>query len=127
MSEFSRIVEFINEANIPAKFKIKILDVLFTVLRTNHLRTIRKGDNKTKDFKMSVNKYQKLIDIIKDKVQLNRVYTVTWMYKETSNAISLEVTPDKIIIFGAIMRSNKNHTKLYPKAINRIHLDNKEF
>jgi hypothetical protein len=127
MFKVTSIVEFINEALLPAKFKIKILDTLFTVLRTTHLREIRNGDNKTKDFKMSVDKYQNLINLIKDKVHLNRVYTITWIYEDTSNAISLEVTVDKIIVFGAIMRSNKNYTKLYPKAINRIHLDNKPF
>lgn len=118
----SSFYNYINEATLPWSFKAEIKGVIYEIVRTQHLRDKRVNDSKPKDFKMSKAKYQRLFDLSMDNMTKNIAYTITWTFNNKSNAISLEKDGDKLYIFGSIMNSSSDYTKLYQKAQHRIHL-----
>ena len=122
MYNFPKFRDWLLEASLPPDFDILVNNTTFHIIRTKHLRDKRSGDFKPKDFAMSKNKYIRLFELIYNKISNNIAYSVTWTYNNKNNIISFEKDNDEILIFGAIMNSNIEYTKLYVKARNRIHL-----
>lgn len=118
----SSFYEYITEGSLPWDFKLTINSDIYEIIRTIHLRDKRGNDPKPKDFKMSKSKYKKLIELSINKITKNIAYTITWTFNNKSNAISLEKEDNKLYVFGAIMNSSGDYSKLYKKAQHRIHL-----
>ncbi len=116
----------LNEEVKAIEFDIIIDNIVYKVIRGPHLLEIRDGDNKPKDYILSINKYQELFTRLfkrLDEVDLKKPVSITWNNKNsTSNIISFDVKKNTIKIFGCIVNSPKNHAKLYPKYTNRIHV-----
>lgn len=116
----------LNEEVKAIEFDIIICNIVYKVIRGPHLLEIRDGDNKPKDYILSINKYQELFTRLfkrLDEVDLKKPVSITWNNKNsTSNIISFDVKKNTIKIFGCIVNSSKNHAKLYPKYTNRIHV-----
>lgn len=111
-------IDILNEANLPQFFDIEINGEIFKIIRDDHLLEIRKGENKPKDFKMSKNKYQKLISLTLN-YKTNLLTCFIWGKDGKFNGISIIKTDNKIRIIGAIMNAKKEES-IYPKAKNRI-------
>ena len=108
----------LNEAVKDKQFKIVINDIEYTVIRDNHLIQKRKGDPKSKDFKMTKNKYQEVLQNL-DKINIEEPFSFTWTINNKSNIISASLKNKIITIFGAIMNSDKPEEKLYSDVTNR--------
>lgn len=115
-----------NEEVKVIEFDINIDGNTYKVIRGLHLVEIRDGDNKPKDYILSINKYQELFTRLfkmLNEVNLKKPISITWTNKNTtSNIISFDIKKNTIKVFGCIVNSSKNHTKLYPKYTNRIYV-----
>ena len=118
----------INESVKEKIFTITINDFNYTIDRRGHLLTKRKGDNKPKDFKMSKEKYKKLIiSVLNSNLNLEKPISVTWTDNGKSNVISLDMKDSNIFsIFGAIMNSDKPEDELYKAAEQRLKINLKD-
>ena len=108
----------LNEVVKDKQFKIIINNIEYTVIRDNHLTQKRKGDLKPKDFKMTKNKYQEVLQNL-DKINIEEPFSFTWTINNKSNIISASIKDKTITIFGAIMNSDKSEEKLYSDVTNR--------
>ena len=108
----------LNEVVKDKQFKIIINNIEYTVIRDNHLTQKRKGDPKPKDFKMTKNKYQEVLQNL-DKINIEEPFSFTWTINNKSNIISASIKDKTITIFGAIMNSDKSEEKLYSDVTNR--------
>lgn len=109
-------------------FDIKVDGIVYKVIRDNHLLSKRKGDNKPKDFKMSKEKYKKLItNVLNSNLNLEKPISVTWIDNGKSNVISLDMKDSNTFsIFGAIMNSDKPEDELYKAAEQRLKINLKD-
>lgn len=116
----------LNEEVKVIEFDINIDGNTYKVIRGPHLVEIRDGDNKPKDYILSINKYQELFTRLfkrLNEINLRKPISITWTNKNTtSNIISFDIKKNNIKVFGCIVNSSKNHTKLYPKYTNRIYV-----
>lgn len=114
----------LNEEVKVEEFFISVDGTQYKVIRGPHLQELRDGDNKPKDYILSINKYTELFTRFfkrKDEVNLSKPISITWQNKNTtSNIISFDIKKKTIKIFGCIVNASKDHTKLYPKYTNRI-------
>ena len=105
----------INESVKEKIFTININDINYIIDRRGQLLTKRKGDNKPKDFKMSKEKYKKVIQqALNSDLDLTKSFSLTWEDKGKSNILSLIMKDNNTFsIFGAIMNSDKPEEELY--------------
>ena len=109
-------------------FEVKVNDIAYKVIRDSHLLAKRKGDNKPKDFKMSKEKYKRLIiNVLNSRLNLEKPISVTWTDNGKSNVISLDMKDSNTFsIFGAIMKSDKSEDELYKAAEQRLKINIKD-
>lgn len=121
--ELYNLLEAVRETT----FIININSNKYTITRDWHLLQNRNGDIKQKDFAMTISKYKQLFNIffnINHSLDITKPISLTWynIKDNKSNIISFELNKQNIKIFGAIMNSSKDESKLYPRFTNRIHL-----
>lgn len=115
----------INESVKDIRFKIIVDSKEYTVIRDSHLLQKRKGDAKPKDFNVSKSKYQKLFtEALKSNMNLNKAFSIEWQSNNGKyNIISAILVKDVFEVFGAIMNTSKDSSKLYPVAKQRLNLN----
>ncbi len=118
------MIAFINwlfEAKLPKKFKVQIENKVYNVIRTSHVLTPRNGDYKPRDFKMSIEKYQKVLSTAFHKIIDNKPTTITWT--DTKNNAMVVVFENEILyIISVINNSDRDNKKLFDKSPNIIHI-----
>lgn len=122
--EYLQVLEAVKDKT----FNIEVDNIVYKVIRDNHLLTKRKGDNKPKDFKMSKEKYKKLIiSVLNSNLNLEKPISITWVDSGKSNVISLDMKDNNTFsIFGAIMNSDKSEDELYKAAEQRLKINLKD-
>lgn len=118
---------FLIEALKP-KFNIEIDGSEVELTRDYHVRDRRGNSKMPRDAGMSKNKYQKVLSAGLEHIDPSSKFTITWTSNNKNNAISGFYKNGDIVIFGAIMKSDKKPETLYrKKGINRYHIGNINF
>jgi hypothetical protein len=120
VSDFRELLE-----KVPNSFDLEIDNKVYTITRDYHLKQLRGNSKIPKDSKMSISKYNIILD--KCLTKLISPFAITWISNNSNNIISGTINDNKINIFGAILNSKTHYEKLYPKARNRIHLGTLDF
>lgn len=114
--------EWLLEAKLDKNFNIDVAGEDYKVIRTVHVTTARKGDNKPRDYKMSNKRYQEILSKVLDKIPDDKVTTITWTEKDKNNVLVLVLKDNEFRIISAINNTNTSKDKLFNKSPNIIHL-----
>ena len=109
-------------------FQLLLDGVDVEIIRNNHLRSSRGNFDLCKDAWMSKKKYKRVLEKgLKNVEPID--FTLTWTSLNCSFAIAgSKKSDDRIIIFGAIMKSKNTPESLYKlKGSNRYHLGDIDF
>lgn len=110
------------ESKMNKDFEADFNNIKYKIIRTIHVTRPRKGDNKPRDYKMSVNKYIDILSKAISKITSDKSTTNTWSDNGKNNAIVVSVEDDIIYIISAINNAVEDVSKLFNKSEHIIHL-----